>query len=233
VSDVERLEHPSDDAIVDLAHGLAPEAARAEMLGHLKSCPACERRMVDAWRDREIARAGTEGAGRSRVRRRRTLWITLAAAASIAAIALLMPSRRPPLLAPDWLSFEATESMARGGAACGPGPLAADAVAAYRGKDAARVVALLDGRELPAACDPLRLLLASALLHANEPARSLQVLDALDAEILPQPARDRGRWIRALALDGLGRREEALEVLRGLASRPGEFQEKAAGALHR
>lgn len=225
MSEAGRPQHPPDEALVDLVHGSASAEERSSIVEHLRGCRDCEQRFVEAWRDREIARATAPASAAIPGSRRARTLVIAAIAATIFLAALLIPVRRPALLAPDWLSFDATDSLARGD---GPCALAPEAVRAYRAHDAARVVLLLGGKDLPAACDPLRLLLASALLHVDEPARALQVLEALDVESIPQPARDRGRWVRALALDRLERRDESLEVLRNLAARPGEFQERAS-----
>lgn len=230
MSDVSRPEHVPDDALVELAHGLVGADERARLLDHVKACPPCERRFVEACHDLEIARAGNASVTSSPSRRGH--WLALGAvAATVIAVVLFVPSKHRPIVAVDWLPADATESLERGEAPCGPTGLAADAVAAYSAHDAVRVVSLLGGRQLPASCDPLKLLLASALLHQSDAKESLRVLESLDVESLPQPARDRGRWMRALALDHLGRRDEARRQLEALADRPGEYRARAADAL--
>ncbi len=230
MSDTGRPPHLPDEALVDVVHGLVPHDERSRWLAHIKACPECERRFLETWRDREIGRLCPPPS----VVNQRRAWVfgpLAVAAAVILLLAFLLPPGTDPLLTPDWLALDATESFARGPGSCDHDVPVEEAVAAYRSRDAARVVRLLSGHELQTGCDPLRLVLASALLHAGDAAGALRVLDALDVESLPQPARDRGRWIRALALDRLGRRQETMEALEQLASGSGEFREKASAAL--
>jgi len=224
--------HLADEALLEVVHGVATPEEREAGLQHIKACADCEKRFLEAWRDRETGRLGPPPRAGGRRLTRVVVPLT-AVAAALLAFAVLIPHSTAPLLTPDWLPPNTTESLARGEGTCADAVPVAEVMAAYRSHDAVRVVELLDGRDLPASCDPLRLVLASALLHADHPADTLRVLDALQVESLPQPARDRGRWMRALALDRVGRRRETIAILEKLAQGPGEFAGKASAALAR
>ncbi|HKQ62612.1 MAG TPA: hypothetical protein VJS92_15085, partial [Candidatus Polarisedimenticolaceae bacterium] len=106
----------------------------------------------------------------------------------------------------------------------------ARAVEAYRRHDPAEVVSILHDRALPESADPLKLLLASALLKTGDAAGARATLEELLVVTLPQPYRDRASWILAGALRGEGRAAEAQAILRQLAAEPGELQDAARRA---
>ncbi len=223
------IQHLADESLFDVVHGYVEDERRRAVLQHLRRCPSCERRFREVVRDRERARIQAQPLPSPRSRA-----LVVGASAAAAAILLvtagiLMLSQRSPGIPIDWLPTASTEVFLRDATPCADQGSAA--VAAYRAHDAARVVSLLHGRELPAKCDPMKLLLASALVHRGDPAAALQVLDALDVESLPQPARDRGRWTQAAALDRLERHGAADDILRDLASRSGEYRDRATGLL--
>jgi len=221
------MEHVADESLFDVAHGYVEDERRRAVLHHLRRCPACERRFREVVRDRELARIQAKPLPSPR---RGVFVVSAAAAAAVLVTAgILMLSQRSPAIPTDWLPTASTEVFLRDATPCSD--QASAAVAAYRAHDAAQVVRLLQGRELPAKCDPMKLLLASALVHQDDPAGALQVLDGLEVESLPQPARDRGRWTEAAALDRLGRQGAADAILRDLASRSGEYRDRATGLL--
>ena len=160
-------------------------------------------------------------------RRRRRLWLPPAAAAAailLAALALGWWVRgRGSDPAAYWFPVDREMGTLRTGEPSAEEEVFRRAVAAYRDHDAARVVALLRDRSIPEALDPLKIVLASALVKTGEFARADAVLEDLRIETLPQPDRDRASWIRYAALRGAGRDEEARGIARELASHPGEF----------
>jgi hypothetical protein len=216
--------HVADDRLIDLATGLLPAEEEAEVLRHLKACPACEDRFRETCRDAELARLRGP-AGKRRVR---LPWWASAAAAVLLVAVLAFVWNRPE--APDpaayWLPLGADTVGLRTSAA-DPDPVLEAATRAYRRRDAGEVVALLQGKEIPSTHDPLKIALASAYVKVGRPADAQTVLDALDIATIPQPDRDRARWIRCAALLGEGKTAEAREELDALASRPGEFSEAA------
>lgn len=216
--------HPSEDRLLDIAAGLVPKEAAAAELDHLYGCPPCEERFRALCRELERSRL-------ARPARKSRVWIAagLAAAAVIVA-ALLVPLVRAPA-APDpvayWLPVETDAVELRTGRADVEGTALAEAAEAYRRRDAARVVKLLLGKTIPESHDPLRLLYASALLKTGDAEASLRELDALKIDTLPQPYRDRAKWIEIGALRSSSRNDDARALARELAGRPGEFSEAA------
>ena len=216
--------HLSDDRLIDLARGLLPPQAEPELLGHLESCPLCEDRFRRTCKEAEIGRLRRLRAPRQRS----PWWIGAAAAAALIAAFVLLWDRSP---APSPSAYWFPLAIERVGLRTGesdPQAAAFEAAAeAYRRRDPERVVALLRGREIPEAHDPLKIVLASALVKTGEPAAARQILHRLRIETLPQPDRDRARWILYAALVAEGRNDQARALAADLASRPGEFSEAA------
>ena len=113
-----------------------------------------------------------------------------------------------------------------GSAGAESGPLI-EAVEAYARHDTARVVDLLTNRDLSSQHTPLRLYLASALVWQGRNTEALDLLTRLEIQNLPQPHRDRGRWILYIAQKRAGEEAAANAIARDLTSRPGEFAERA------
>ena len=103
----------------------------------------------------------------------------------------------------------------------------AEATDAYRRRDAARVVALLEGKSIPESFDPLRIFYASSLLKTGDAAGALMALETAQIVLLPQPYRDRAKWVQIGALRALSRDAEAAALASELAARPGEFSRAA------
>jgi len=216
--------HPSEDRLLDIAAGLVAKGAAADDLAHLYACPDCEQRFRSICRDLERSRL-------ARPAPRRKAWIAagLAAAAAIVA-AILVPLARTPAV-PDpatyWLPVDSETIELRTGRTDVERSAFAEAAGAYRDHDAARVVRLLSGKDIPESHDPLRLLYASALLKTGDARGSLRELAALKVETLPQPYRDRALWIKLGALRVLSRDDEARAIAREMSERPGEFEDGA------
>lgn len=225
-------EHVGDDTLLDLAHGHLDPEQRGPVLRHVQSCSACEVRFREVVRDRERARIEATPLPPARVNKTALAWVA-GAAAVLACVAVLALGRRGPAVPADWLPTSSTEVFLRDATPCADQGSALRAVEAYRARDAAGVVAALHGQDLPAACDPVKLLLASALVHQGDAGAALAVLDRLRVASLPQPARDRALWMQAAALDRAGRRGDADDILRGLAAGPGEYRDRATGLLAR
>jgi len=224
------LGHVGDETLFDLAHRLLEKAQAQAVMEHLRSCPACESRFRETVRERERARIAAEAGAPAGGRKAIVGW-SAAVAAVLAAVSVLALWRPAPPIAADWLPAGTAEVFLRDVTPCSDQKDVVRAVEAYRARDAAAVVALLEGKDLPAACDPVKLLLASALVHQGKDASALEVLDLLKVQSLPQPARDRALWTQAAALDHVGRHGEAKDVLHDLAARPGEFQDRAGKLL--
>jgi hypothetical protein len=220
--------HVADDLLIDLATGLLAAGAEAEILRHLEACPACEARFREICRDAELARLR----GPATRRRVRLPWWGAAAAAVLLVAVLAFVWNRPsaPEPADYWLPLGADTVGLRTSAA-DPDPVLEAATRAYRRRDAAEVVALLRGKQIPSTHDPLKIALASALVKTGRPAEARTLLDALEIATIPQPDRDRARWIRCAALLGEGKTAEAREALQALAARPGEFADAARRRL--
>ncbi len=220
------LEHPGDEQLIDLAAGLVGAESEPALLHHLASCPECERRFRRTCREAELARL------RFPAHRRRGAWWAVSAAAAavlLGALVLGLFWSRSPALDPAryWFPLGKDTVNLRAGAVDPQEAVLEEAAQAYRRHDPVTMVALLEGRQLPEAHDPLKIALADALVKTGRPAQALALLDELRIDSIPQPDRDRARWIRCAALGAAGRSEEARALLAELASRPGEFAQAA------
>lgn len=230
-------DHPDDDALVDYVAGLDAENAPA-VRAHLGACAECETRLRAVAGDYEAARVEAEGSAAPPSRRSAAiaLAVTLAVAASIVAAVLIfqaatgVPERQ---LASRWIPVDATRVLVRGEEGTPTAEGLAVAVEAYARHDPAEVVRVLDGRSIPAGYEPVAILYADALLRESKAERARQVLTGLEIETLPQPDRDRARWLLAQARLRLGDREGALALLGALAGREGELREAAREAMRR
>ena len=224
--------HLSDDRLIDLAAGLVAGDERRDLLAHLASCAPCEARFQATCAEAERARLPRE---RARIRPR-WAWAAAGLAAALLAAAVLIPLLRAPAVsepAAYWLPVETESVDLRAAPADRDAAVFAEAAAAYRSRDAARVVALLRGRMIPESQDPLKLLYASALLKTGAHEEARATLDGLMIETLPQPFRDRAKWVLAGALRAGSREAEAEAVLRDLARRDGEFAVAASRLLRK
>jgi hypothetical protein len=242
--------HLSADQLLDLVQGLLSGPERAGLLRHLKSCRACEERFRSAGREVQLlkiraARVATTPALPA-IDRAGPLWKRwsgprIAAAALAAGAAVLIVATSWTLLRNTsrqrddldyWLPVVGEEVMLRSRpAAAESGPLL-EAVEAYGRHDSARVVELLANRDLSQYA-PLRLILASALVWQGRNTEARDLLIRWEVHLLPQPHRDRARWILYVARKRAGEETEAEAIARDLTSRPGEFAERARRALAR
>lgn len=232
--------HVSDDRLIDLAQRLLNPPESDGVLAHVRVCPECETRFREVCREAEILRlgplpvAGGETAARPASGRRRALWAV--AAAAVAAVALLLAlelrGRRPVADGLDyWLPTEYERILVRSGGQPAGDARFSQAIEAYRLRDTQRVAELLQQSSMPEAHDPLKLVLASALVWERRYEEAKVLLDGLDIYSLPMPWRDRANWILLTALRRKGDSTRAEGILRELASRPGEFRERARRAL--
>jgi len=234
--------HLSADQLLDLVQGLLSGPERDGMLRHLKSCRACEERFRSAGREVQILRIRAARVATTpplpAIDRARPLWKrwTLAACAAVLILAtswtLIRNSSRQRDDLDYWLPVVGEEVVLRSKpAGAESGPLLA-AVEAYGRHDTARVVELLANRDLSQYA-PLHLILASALVWQGRNTEARDLLIRWDVPLLPQPHRDRARWILYVARKRAGEETEAEAIARDLTSRPGEFAERARRALAR
>ena len=222
--------HLSEDRLIDLAAGLVAGDERRELLAHVASCAACEARFRATCADAERARLPRDAA---RVRPR-WAWAAAGLAAALLAVAVLVPLLRAPAAtgpAAYWLPVEAEAIDLRAAPTDRDAALFAAAAAAYRAHDPERVVALLRGRAIPESQDPLKLLYASALVKTGAHEEARATLDELQIETLPQPFRDRAKWLMVAALRAGSHDAEADALVRDLAGRDGEFADAARRLL--
>lgn len=249
--------HPGEDRLVDLAAGLLDPEAREALLGHLRGCASCEARLLEiyrgserlatraalsmtvSWRTPAVLGAAREGAPAIAVPARiprRAVWIGAAATAALVAAIAVFPrwlDRHRDDGLDYWMPLESEAVMIRSAEVPVDAAPFRAAVDAYAARDARRVIALLDGREIPRAYEPLNLLLASALVWEGRNPEARALLDRLDILTLPEPARDRSRYLLAVALWREGRTGEAKAIARDLASGAGDLRERAQALLAR
>jgi hypothetical protein len=219
-------EHVSDDRLIDLATGLVPASESGTMLSHLRGCPACEETFRGLCRDVERTKLRTAPPKR----RVAAVGAAAALAAAVLVAAALVPSWRSSRAvdpAAYWVPIEAEAVDLRAGIQDVDSAIFTEATDAYRKHDAQRVVRLLGGREIPESQDPLRLLYASALLKTGDAAGTLAALEPLRIPSLPQPYRDRAKWVKLAALRALSRDDDARSLAAELSARPGEFADAA------
>ncbi|HEX4823595.1 MAG TPA: hypothetical protein VFV19_04755 [Candidatus Polarisedimenticolaceae bacterium] len=217
--------HLSEDRLLDLAAGLVERSLAEPLLAHVRSCGACESRFRDICGELERSNlAPPVGLRRARVR----VAIGLAAAALIGIVLFpLLRVAKAPGPAEYWLPVENDTVALRAGRPLGDDAVFAEAAEAYARHDAARVIGLLRDRTIPETQDPLKLLYASAALHRGDAPGALATLEALEVDSLPQPYRDRAKWIELGALLALSRGDDARRLAAELAARPGEFSKEA------
>jgi hypothetical protein len=237
--------HPSDDHLLDLAADLPDPARRAALLAHLRACPPCEARFLEVYRASErlalrpLPAGGAPVARPPRARpaahsRWRRLGLPVAAAALLAAGLIFIP--RTPHRAPAdgldyWMPLENERVLLRSAEAPSGAARFGAAIDAYAAGDARRVIALLRGQALTGTYEPLNLLLASALVREGRNAEACDLLGRLDTLTLPEPARDRARFLLYVASRRDGRLEEADAIARELAAGSGEFAARARALL--
>jgi len=218
--------HVSEDRLIDLAAGLLSGPESEPALAHLRACPACEETFRGVCRDLERTRLRAAPS-----RRRVALIGTVAAlAAAVLAAAVVVPLWRSSRAVDPrayWIPIETEPVDLRAAPPAADDALFVQATEAYRRHDARKVVELLAGRAIPEAQDPVRLLYASALLKTGDAAGTLQALEPLRIPSLPQPYRDRAKWVQLGALHALSRDDEATALAAELAARSGEFADAA------
>jgi hypothetical protein len=218
--------HVSEDRLIDLAAGLLPLNVSAPLLEHVRGCAECEdvfRRVCAEWERSRLRPAEA-------VASRRWFRPAVAIAAAVLGIAILIPFLRTKSV-PDprdyWVPIEEGTVDLRSAPQDENAAVFAEATEAYRRHDAEKVIELLDRRTIPASRDLLKIFLASALLKSGSAQASLDVLDALRINTLPQPYRDRAKWVRVGALRAAGRDTDATNLLGELAAYDGEFRDAA------
>jgi hypothetical protein len=237
-------EHLSDGRLIDLEAGLLDPDVRAQVLEHLRACAACEARLQDTHAAAErltlrpvprpeaaSGRPDLSSQSRRRPRRIRPAVAVAMAAAILLVVAVPIVLRRPPADRLDvWLPVDENLLLTRSAASSEDSSFR-EAIAAYESRDSRRVVALLENRPIPPDRAPLQLLLGSALETEGRHARARAVIEALDVDTLPQPARDQARWVLFVSLRREGREPEARRLARELARGNSDFAGRARAAL--
>jgi hypothetical protein len=233
--------HPSDDHLIDLAADLPDPAGRAALLEHLRACASCEARFLELYRVSErlalrpipaVTAAAPRASGESRAAP--SAWLRIGSWAAVAALLvtglLFAPRflhRRPADGLDYWMPLENERVLLRSADVSDDFARFGEAIDAYTAHDAPRVIALLRGRELAGSYEPLNLLLASALVWEGRNTEARDLLGRLDTLTLPEPARDRARFLLYVALRRDGRQDEARAIARELAAGTGEFAGRA------
>jgi len=240
--------HVPESSLIDVAMGLIEGRDSAWALSHMKVCGQCEARFRDVVRESEILRArrrpatpprqqtGTAEESPAESRRgRRFRWMAWGTAAAAILVLAALGIGRLRLLDPldYWLPVESEREVVRSGDAAADDAVFADAIEAYRRRDTARVVSLLESRQLVGRYEPLKIMLASALVREGRAVEARDLLVAMHIDTLPLPSRDRARWVLLTALGDLGDRSAMKTLLDDLASRPGEFSARARRQLDR
>lgn len=240
--------HVPDNRLIDMALGLAASEESEGALSHMRACGQCEGRFRDVVRESEFLRArhrqaipalhqagGVRESTSIAKRARRFRW--MARAAAVAAILVLSALGIGRLRTADpldyWLPVESERDVVRSGDTAADDAVFAGAIDAYRRRDTERVVSLLISRPLTGRYEPLKIMLASALVREGRAPEARNLLVAMRIETLPLPARDRANWILLTALRDLGERAAMKSLLDDLASRPGEFSSTARQLLER
>ena len=224
--------HISEDRLTDMALKLLDAAESDRALTHLRACAECENRFRDLSHEAELLRLRPHRTQRDtavlpRARRPAVFWAGAAAAAVLLLVVFALARRQAGDALDYWLPVDAESVVFRSAGPAGGDARLSEAIDAYRRRDTSRVVRLLQQRPIPDGYEPLSLVLASALVWERRHAEARGVLDELEIDTLPLPARDRASWILLTALWREKDRAGAETMLRDLASRPGEFSERA------
>ena len=231
--------HPSDDRLIDLAADLLGPEARADLLAHLRGCAPCDARWLETYRGAERIAPRPAAVAPARVApatRSRWAWIgaPIAAAAVLLAGFVAVPrllDRGPADGLDYWMPLESEPVLLRSADVSPDASRYRAAIEAYLARDARRVIALLQGQEMSGTYEPLNLLLASALVRERRDAEACDLLGRFDTLTLPEPARDRARFLLYVALRRAGRGDEAEPIARELAAGSGEFAARARTLL--
>ncbi len=211
-------DHLDDDALIDMCGDLVSAEDREAWVDHIERCPRCETRLRRAAR---LAAGTLPKRPASAESRRRPHSRTLLAAV-VAAVAVVA------LIAITVLQFDGRDAQPNTVAALYVIPLDAELVQIRADAEPSSLAEFIEGlrhyqegnwqaayRSFNAADVPsdyeglLTILTASSLNHLGEFEESLEGLETLPMELLPQPWRGRAQRLRHEALVGCGRPEEA------------------------
>ncbi len=241
-------EHASDDALLDLMHGLSSGDAHDAVVSHLLGCAECDARFRVMVRDHEqgLARAPTAlsqarmGAPTRGVvtatGSRRWAWSRITQVA--AGVLILVGSAW--LLAPRgggsgaaararnaWLPAAAHWGNLREAAEAGPDSTILAGIAAYDRRDLRRAERLLHSPGSGSAYEMLRrLYLANTLVALGRPREALPVLVGFSWE-LPEPWRGEWDWTNMVACAHAGLPARADSLLDVLSQRDDSIGERA------
>jgi len=231
---------PTEDRILDLVHGLLTKAEAARLLAEIEGDERAQEFLFESARALERARARGVPARQAPATARHRWpdlvtgvgrwWAFGACAAAAVAILVVTTSPGPSSYEPLPTAWEELH-LRSSGSLDGAMRLGLEA---YGRREWSAAGDLLAGATASGASDVLRrLYLASALAFSKRPADALEALEGVPLESVPEPWGSEGLWTRAIALEELGRAEEADAALRRLADLPGAAGERARERLRR
>jgi len=250
------LDHSDETRLIELLNGLLEGQEREQLLAHIRGCPECEAQMRALARERELVRAapvpvvnGGNVVLESRKGMGRPIALTVAAAA-VAAVVIIATTSTRHRYEQYWIPVATEERTILRAAQPNDSLDLEHALRAYEKRDARAAVKELErnfvmmdrhNAEERLVRDPVSaemtgtaihgVFLASAQLNAENPEAALKTLDVILVDTLPPPWRERGQWVRYLALKQLGRSTAAHDVLLQLRDTPGEIGQRAQKRL--
>ncbi|MEZ5063628.1 MAG: hypothetical protein R3B81_02785 [bacterium] len=232
--------HLSPDLLIDLAHEAVPAGERVAALRHLATCVDCEDRFRREVADRERLRSRLEAGLAVRPARDGSRTIGWLIPAGLAVAALLLLSWLPRSPGPGEsgrdrlagvLPGEIERVVVRGAADDVLLERTARAATARDWETVLRLTSTLPPD--PLGTSPLGFYRAAAFLETGDAERAVEAITRVRVESTPAPWRQRGYWIRALALVDLGQTDAARRDLAVVEAEGGSLGERAAALSQR
>ncbi len=243
-------EHLDEAAFTDIVAGTASKKFVDQAFAHIRNCPRCEMRLLEASGDLETCRAKPAPSGwgmpvRARSKTglgglvwppRRRLDFRLAIPLALAAMLLVMlriglPRRHPSETHPYWIPATGELHQLRGAHSWDADSTFWQGLDAYEAHNTGRAAELLQDAKTTGGLEDLRrLYLASSLINAGQGQHALQLFDELKIEDLPAPWRADAYWMKFQVLAGLNRSAEAEKLLDEMVAWPGRVGDLARTA---